>query len=83
MVPPTALACAAPGPADDESLPLARALLCASVFFYASYGMELLRTSRSWKPPARYRPPLCPHCLFLDRDARSRQRRGEGCGPAP
>ncbi len=38
----------------------------------ADCGTELLRTSRSWKPPARYGPPLCPHCLSLERDARSR-----------
>ncbi|WP_326674835.1 hypothetical protein [Streptomyces sp. NBC_01237] len=38
----------------------------------ADCGTELLRTSRSWKPPARYGPPLCPDCLSLERDARSR-----------
>ncbi|RAJ44936.1 hypothetical protein K388_07363 [Streptomyces sp. KhCrAH-43] len=41
----------------------------------ADCGTELLRTSRSWKPPARYGPPLCPDCLSRQRDARSRKWR--------
>lgn len=48
-----------------------------SGIFCADCGTELLRTSRSWKPPARYGPPLCPHCLSLERDARSRKWRVE------
>ncbi|MEW2373400.1 hypothetical protein AB0940_29110 [Streptomyces sp. NPDC006656] len=43
----------------------------------ADCGTELLRTSRSWKPPARYGPPLCPDCMSRERDARSRQWRVE------
>ncbi|MFI6530171.1 hypothetical protein [Streptomyces uncialis] len=47
--------------------PAPSGILCAHC------GTELLRTSRSWKPPARYGPPLCPHCLSLERDTRSRR----------
>ncbi|MEU2072304.1 hypothetical protein [Streptomyces anulatus] len=46
--------------------PAPSGILCADC------GTELLRTSRSWKPPARYGPPLCPDGLSLERDARSR-----------
>lgn len=51
--------------------PAPSGILCADC------GTELLRTSRSWKPPARYGPPLCPDCLSLERDARSRKWRVE------
>ncbi|MER6774603.1 hypothetical protein ABT389_33280 [Streptomyces bacillaris] len=43
----------------------------------AHCGTELLRTSRSWKPRARYGPPLCPRCFSLEGDARSRTWRVE------
>ncbi|NED02375.1 hypothetical protein G3I55_12000 [Streptomyces sp. SID6648] len=36
-------------------------------------GTELLRTSRSWEPPARTHMPLCPDCLSSDQDARTRK----------
>jgi hypothetical protein len=48
-----------------------------SGIFCADCGTELLRTSRSWKPPARYGPPLCPDCLASERDARSMKWRVE------
>ncbi|MER7050303.1 hypothetical protein [Streptomyces jumonjinensis] len=51
--------------------PAPSGILCADC------GTELLRTSRSWKPPARYGPPLCPDCMSRERDARSRQWRVE------
>ncbi|MFH7599278.1 hypothetical protein WDV06_29895 [Streptomyces racemochromogenes] len=51
--------------------PAPSGILCAHC------GTELLRTSRSWKPSARYGPPLCPDCLSLERDARSRTWRVE------
>ncbi|MFI0990599.1 hypothetical protein [Streptomyces exfoliatus] len=51
--------------------PAPSGILCADC------GTELQRTSRSWKPPARYGPPLCPDCLSLERDARSRTSRVE------
>ncbi|MFG3517615.1 hypothetical protein [Streptomyces bobili] len=51
--------------------PAPSGILCADC------DTELLRTSRSWKPPTRYGPPLCPHCLSLERDARSRKWRVE------
>lgn len=51
--------------------PAPSGILCADC------GTELLRTSRSWKPPARYGPPLCPDCLSRERDALSWQWRVE------
>ncbi|MER5747090.1 hypothetical protein ABT097_27950 [Streptomyces sp. NPDC002225] len=47
--------------------PAPSGILCADC------GTELLRTSRSWKPPARYGPPLCPDCISQERDAQWRQ----------
>ncbi|MER6231568.1 hypothetical protein ABT169_20810 [Streptomyces sp. NPDC001616] len=47
--------------------PAPSGILCAGC------GTELLRTSRSWKPPARYGPPLCPDCISQERDAQWRQ----------
>ncbi|MFB7825297.1 hypothetical protein [Streptomyces hydrogenans] len=47
--------------------PAPSGILCADC------GTELLRTSRSWTPPARYGPPLCPDCISQERDARWRQ----------
>ncbi|TXS46999.1 hypothetical protein [Streptomyces sp. t39] len=47
--------------------PAPSGILCADC------GTELLRTSRSWKPPARYGPPLCPDCVSQERDAQWRQ----------
>ncbi|MGY4966593.1 hypothetical protein [Streptomyces sp. 900105245] len=51
--------------------PAPSGILCAHC------GTELLRTSRSWKPRARYGPPLCPRCFSLEGDARSRTWRVE------
>jgi hypothetical protein len=51
--------------------PAPSGILCAGC------GTELLRTSRSWKPPTRYGPPLCPDCMALEHDARSRTSRVE------
>ncbi|WP_330457378.1 hypothetical protein OIB37_10990 [Streptomyces sp. NBC_00820] len=47
--------------------PAPAGILCAEC------GVELLRTSRSWQPPARPGPPLCPDCVAVDNRTRSRR----------
>ncbi|MFK8851412.1 hypothetical protein [Streptomyces sp. Ac-502] len=39
----------------------------------ADCGTELLRTSRSWSPPARPGPPVCPDCAAQEQHDQSRQ----------
>ncbi|WP_241777897.1 hypothetical protein [Streptomyces sp. CT34] len=46
---------------------------CPSGIFCAACGTELLRTSRSWSPPGRFGPPLCPQCAAQAQQDTSRR----------